>query len=278
MNIQSTVKLNNSVEMPWLGLGTFLSPAGDETQNAVCWALEAGYRHIDTARAYNNERDVGLAVQQSGIPRQEVFVTTKIWNDDQGYDSTLQACDDSLKRLGVDYIDLYLIHWPVSKLRNDTYRALVKLLEDGKARSIGVSNFTVRHLEELLGQTDVIPAVNQIEFSPFHQRKELVSYCQSKGIIVEAYSTLSRGRRMEDERLVAIGKKYGKTPAQVALRWALQNRAIIIPKSVHRERIIENANIFDFEISVEDMQSMATFDEQYSVLPSGWNPDSNRWA
>jgi diketogulonate reductase-like aldo/keto reductase len=279
LTITSTVTLNNGVAMPWFGLGTFLAEVGETTQQAVCWALEAGYRHIDTARIYKNEEDVGKAIRTSGVPRGEIFVTTKVWNDDQGYDTTLQACDASLERLGMDYLDLYLVHWPVAGLRNETYRALTRLLEMGKARAIGVSNFTIRHLDELLAQTDIVPAVNQIELSPFHQRPELVNYCRAKGIVVEAYSTLGRGKRADDDSLAVIGQKYGKTAAQVALRWALQYEAVIIPKSVRRERILENANIFDFELSAEDMQTIAGLDEAYSVVPSAWNPDTSpKWA
>jgi len=279
LDITSTVTLNHGVPMPWFGLGTFLAEAGETTQHAVRWALEAGYRHIDTARIYNNEEDVGKAIQQSGLARADIFVTTKVWNDDQGYDSTLRACDASLQRLGMEYLDLYLVHWPVSGLRNETYRALTQLLKMGKVRAIGVSTFTIRHLDELLAQTDIVPAVNQIELSPFHQRPALVEYCRSKGIAVEAYSTLARGKRADDERLAAIGQKYHKSAAQVALRWGLQHQAIIIPKSVRRERILENAAIFDFELSEADMQTITSMDEGYSVVPSAWNPDTSpKWA
>lgn len=279
LTLTSTVTLNNNIPMPWFGLGTFLSEVGETTQKAVRWALEAGYRHIDTARIYQNEGDVGQAIRDSGVPRGEIFVTTKVWNDDQGYDTTLKACDASLKRLDTDYVDLYLIHWPVSNLRNETWRALTKLLEMGKTRAIGVSNFTIRHLDELLAQTDIVPAVNQIELSPFHQRSELVNYCRAKGIVIEAYSTLGRGKRANDDRLAAVGQKYGKTAAQVALRWGLQHEVVVIPKSVHRERILENANIFDFELSPADMQTIAAMEEAYSVVNPSWNPDTpGNWA
>ncbi len=279
LTITSEVTLNNKTTMPWFGLGTFLSEAGKTTQDAVLWALEAGYRHIDTARIYNNEEDAGLAIRESGVPRRDIFVTTKVWNDDQGYDATLRACDKSLKLLKMDYVDLYLIHWPVSDLRNETWKALITLQESGKARAIGVSNFMIRHLDELLATTDIVPAVNQIEISPFIQRKPLTEYCRKRGIVVEAYSTLSRGKRTNDERLAAIGKRYGKTAAQIALRWALQSEIVIIPKSVHKERIIENANIFDFEISLADMSAINTLDENYSVILPSWNPETSPlWA
>lgn len=276
--LTSTITLNNKTTIPRFGLGTFLSDAGKTTQDAVRWALEAGYRHIDTARIYNNEEDVGLSIQESGVPRREIFVTTKVWNDDQGYDATLKACDESLKRLKMDYVDLYLIHWPVPKLRNETWKALVALQAAGKTRAIGVSNFMIRHLEELLAQTDVVPAVNQIETSPFIQRKPLVEYCKKHGIVVESYSTMSRGKRLDDERLAAIGKKYGKTTPQVMLRWALQSGQVIIPKSVHKERILENANIFDFEISAQDLAVIDAMDENRSIMPRSWEPEtSDQW-
>lgn len=277
-NLKSTAVLNNKTTMPWFGLGTFLSEAGKITQDAVIWALEAGYRHIDTARIYNNEEDVGQAIKESGVPREEIFVTTKVWNDDQGYESTLKACEESLERLKMDYVDLYLIHWPVPGLRNETWRAMIKLQEKGKARAIGVSNFIIRHLDELLAQTDVVPAVNQVEISPFIQRCALVEYCKKRGILVESYSTMSRGKRLSDERLVSIGKKYGKTAPQVMLRWALQNEIVIIPKSVRKERIIENADIFDFEISAADMAAINAMDENCSITPASWEPEtSDKW-
>jgi len=279
LTLTSEVTLNNKTTMPWFGLGTFLSEAGKTTQDAVLWALEAGYRHIDTARIYNNEEDVGLAIRESGVPRREIFVTTKVWNDDQGYNLTLRACDKSLERLKMDYVDLYLVHWPVTGLRNETWKALIALQESGKARAIGVSNFMIRHLDELLATTDIVPAVNQIEISPFIQRQPLTDYCRNRGIVVEAYSTLSRGKRPNDEKLAAIGQKYGKTAAQIALRWALQNEIVIIPKSVHKERIIENADIFDFEISAADMSAINALDENYSVIMASWNPETSpQWA
>ena len=275
LTINTTVKLNNGVEMPKFGFGTFLSPAGKETQNAVLWALEAGYRHIDTAMIYKNEEDVGAAVAQSKISRKEIFIVTKVWNDDQGYEKTLKACDASLKRLKMDYIDLYLIHWPVRVLRGETWKALIKLQEQGKCRAIGVSNYTIRHLDELLPVTPVVPAVNQVEFNPFLYRKELLDYCHARGIRLEAYSSLSRAKKLEDPRLVAAARKYGKTPAQVALRWALQHDLVVIPKSVHRERIFENTQVFDFEITSEDMQALDNLNENYWLISPSWNPETS---
>lgn len=279
LTMTSSVMLDGGTSMPRFGLGTFLSPAGTTTTDAVLWALEAGYRHIDTARIYDNEADVGRALAQSGIPRSEIFLTTKLWNDDQGFDATLRACDASLERLGTDYVDLYLVHWPLKGLRGETWKAMIELKRMGKARAIGVSNYMVRHLEELLGQTDVVPAVNQIEISPFIQRRPLVELCRQKGIVVEAYSTLSRGKRTKDERLASLGKEYGKTAAQMALRWALQKDLVIIPKSVHKERIIENAAIFDFQIEPADMAAIDALEENYSVVPASWDPEkSPKWA
>lgn len=278
LTITSKLPLNDGMAVPRFGLGTFLSEPGNQTRDAVLWALEAGYRHIDTARIYGNEEDVGRAVRESGIPRGEIYVTTKVWNDDQGYDSTLRACNESLERLGMDYVDLYLKHWPVPGLRGDTWKALIELRKMGKTRSIGVSNYMIRHLDELLSQSDVTPAVDQVEISPFMQRRELTAYCREKGMVVESYSTLGRGQRVNDERLAAIGKPYGKTPAQVALRWALQSDLVVIPKSVHKERIYENAAIFDFELSDADMEKIAGFDENASVLPPSWDPEtSDKW-
>jgi diketogulonate reductase-like aldo/keto reductase len=278
LTINTTVKLNNGVEMPMLGFGTFLSPAGKETQDAVLWALEAGYRHIDTAMIYKNEEDVGAAVAQSKISREDIFIVTKVWNDDHGYEKTLRACDASLKRLKMDYIDLYLIHWPVTALRGETWKALIKLQEQGKCRAIGVSNYTIRHLSELLPATPVVPAVNQVEFNPFLYRKELLDYCRARGIRLEAYSSLSRAKKLEDPRLAVAARKYGKTPAQLALRWALQHDLVVIPKSIHRERIIENTQIFDFEITPEDMQAINDLNENYWLINPSWNPEtSTQW-
>lgn len=278
LKVASTIKLNNGVEIPRLGLGTWQAQQGGMARQAVEWALEAGYRHIDTAAGYDNEEDVGDAIAASSLAREEIFVVTKIINGDQGYDSTLRACEASLKRLKLDAIDLYLVHWPVSGLRKDTWRAMVRLAEEGLCRSVGVSNYTMRHLDELLGDSPVVPAVNQIELSPFLTRTALVDYCQSRGIVVEAYSPLARSRKLGDARLVAMAEKYGKSTAQVALRWGLQHDFVVIPKSTNKERIFENANLFDFALSAEDMALMDSFDEDYWTIASAWNPEkSNKW-
>ena len=230
LNIESTVKLNNNVRIPILGLGVYQTPPGRVTQNAVKFALSVGYRHVDTARIYGNEADVGEAVRKSGVPREQLFVTTKLWNADQGYDSTLRACEASLKRLGFDYLDLYLIHFPVPETRKESWKAMKTLLEKGKCRAVGVSNFTIPHLEDLLEEHELVPAVNQVEFHPFLYQKELLEYCQRKGIQVEAYSPLARGEKLEHPRLTAIAAKYSKSPAELMIRWGLQHGLVVIPK------------------------------------------------
>lgn len=271
LTIKSKVKLNNGVEIPVLGFGT-LRMQGEIALKAISWAFEAGYRHLDTAKAYGNESEVGDAVKRSGLPREEVFVTTKLWNDDHGYDNALRAMDTSLKNLKLGYVDLYLIHWPISGRRVETWKAMEKILKDGKARSIGVSNFTIRHLEELLREADVVPAVNQIEFTPYLYQRELHRYCEGKGIRIEAWSPLTRGTKLGDHKLVEIARRYGKSPAQILIRWGLQHDAIVIPKSASRERIVENSQVFDFSISEEDMRRLDGFNED--LRTSGWDPES----
>ncbi|WNG39149.1 aldo/keto reductase [Archangium violaceum] len=269
LNLQSTVKLNNGVELPRLGLGVFRAPRGQVTRQAVLSALSAGYRHIDTARIYGNERDVGAAVRDSGLPREDIFVTTKLWNEDQGYDSTLRACERSLKDLGLEYVDLYLVHWPVPGRRLDSWRAMEKLLAEGKCRAIGVSNFLEHHLDQLLSHAQVVPAVNQVEQHPFLYQPSLLRYCADKGIAVEAYSPLTKGLRLGDPRVVEMARRHGKSPAQVLIRWCLQHELVVIPKSVHEERIRENASVFDFSLSPEDMQRLDGMNED---LYTGWDP------
>ena len=266
--LSSSATLNDGVKMPWLGLGVWQSGRGGETYDAVRAALEIGYRHVDTAKIYGNEADVGRAVRESGLPRGEVFVTTKLWNADHGYDKALRAFDTSLKTLGLEQIDLYLIHWPEAR-RKESWKALSKLKADGKARAIGVSNFTIAHLEELLAEGGVVPAVNQVEMHPFLWQKDLVSFCEKHRIQVEAYSPLARGARMNDKTIVAVAKKLGRTPAQVMIRWALQHRMVVIPKSVHRERIEENARVFDFAIDEGDMAKLDRLNED---LRTCWDP------
>jgi len=259
----------NKLRIPVVGLGVYQSTPGDETEHAVLKALQIGYRHVDSAFIYGNEQSVGAAIKKSGIPREQIFVTTKLWNDHHGYESTLKACDDSLKRLGLDYIDLYLIHWPVPEKRLDTWRAFEKLQADGKVRSIGVSNYMVRHLEELFAHCKVKPAVNQIEFSPYNTRKDVVAFCKKHGIVVEAYSPLTQGIMFDDPKLIEIAKKYNVTPAKVLLRYGLQCGTVTLPKSVHEQRIRDNINIFDFSITPEDMELLHTFNQGFTT---GWDP------
>jgi len=267
--IRSTITLPGGVEIPRLGLGVFQAAAGEETRRAVERALEVGYRHIDTAKIYRNEADVGEAIRRSGIAREDVFITTKLWNSDHGYDAAQRACDASLKALGVAYLDLYLIHWPVQGLRGESWRALTKLYEDKKCRAIGVSNYTVRHLKELLASSPVVPAVNQVEMSPFLYQKELIDFCREKGIQIETYSPLTKGQRLGHPAITRAASKYRRTPAQILIRWALQHDFIVIPKSSKRERIQENAQVFDFEIDAADMKSLDALDES---LRTSWDP------
>ena len=274
LDLESKIELNNGVEIPVLGLGT-LRATGESVQNAIILALEAGYRHIDTAKAYGNERDVGIGVKRSGLPRNEVFITTKLWNDDHGYDKTLAAIDRSLKNLGMDFVDLYLIHWPVSGCRIETWKAMEKILAEGKAQAIGVSNFTIRHIEELFAETEIVPAVNQIEFTPYLYQKELQEYCEGKGIKIEAWSPLTSTVKLKDPKLVTIAAKYGRSPAQILIRWSLQQEAIVIPKSVNKERIFENAQVFDFKITRDDMDRLNEFNED--LRTSGWDPYSDKF-
>jgi diketogulonate reductase-like aldo/keto reductase len=264
-----SLPLVTGARIPQLGLGVWQSPRGDATRNSVAIALRAGYRHVDTARIYGNESDVGDGVRDGGVPREEVFVTTKLWNADQGYDAALSAFDASLKRLGLQYVDLYLLHWPVAGKRLDSWRALERLHEEKRARAIGVSNFLRPHLEELLAHARVAPAVNQIELSPFLQRREAVDHCRANGIVVEAYSPLTHGQRLGHPVVVAEGARVGRTPAQVLLRWGIQKGFVVLPKSTREARIRENAALFDF---VLDADAMARLDALEEGLVTGWDP------
>jgi diketogulonate reductase-like aldo/keto reductase len=271
MSVTTTrIALATGAQLPQVGLGVYLSPAGAATRDAVTAALELGYRHVDTARIYGNEADVGAAIRAGRVPRDQVFVTTKLWNDDHGYDTALRGLDKSLSKLGMDHVDLYLIHWPVTGKRRESWRALERAFADGKARAIGVSNYLVPHLRELLGEAKVIPHVNQIELSPFLQRRDTCALCREHGIAIEAYSPLTRGKRLDHPAVAAIARATGRTPAQVLLRWGIQHGFIVLPKSIHRERIAENAAVFDFAL---DAAAMAQLDELEEGLATGWDPD-----
>jgi diketogulonate reductase-like aldo/keto reductase len=277
MNLLSeTFTLNNGIGIPCIGFGTWQTPDGETAVNAVRYAVESGYRHIDTAAVYGNEKSVGQGIRESGINRKDLFITTKLWNTDRGYEPALKAFDTSLKKSGLDYIDLYLIHWPANKansakINSDTWRAFEKLYKDGAVRSIGVSNFLEHHLRSLLDSAEIVPAVNQIEFHPGQMQSETVSFCKSHEILVEAWSPLGTGRMLNSTELTGIALKYGKSVAQLCIRWVLQNKVLPLPKSVTPSRIKENAEVSDFEISETDMQAI-------NSMPyfggSGLNPDT----
>ncbi len=258
-----SVYLNNDVEMPLLGLGVYkITDPGDAT-TAVRAAVRAGYRLIDTASAYKNEEQIGNAIRRCGVNRKDLFVTTKLWNAAQRLGDIQGAFQRSLERLGTDYVDLYLMHWPVPGCFSGTWKEMEKIYESGKARAIGVSNFEIRHLEELKKVSDIIPAVNQIECHPLWYRKELIEYCQANHIQVQACAPLARGAYLDNDIICVLGIKYAHTQAQIGLRWGIQKGLSVIPKSVHPERIRENAGIFDFEIEQEDIDIMDTMNEDY---------------
>lgn len=250
--------------MPVIGFGVFRVADGDEVINAVKWALGTGYRLIDTAMIYKNEEGVGKAIKESDISREEIFVTTKLWNTDQGYDNALKAIDVSLTKLGLSYVDLYLIHWPTASgdleggisinKREETWKAMEEIYKSGKAKAIGVSNYTITHLEEMKKYAKILPAVNQVEFHPFLYQEELLNYCKESNITLEAHSPFAEHKLSENEKVNNIAKKYGKSNSQILLRWSIQHGVIPIPKSVHKERIHENIQVFDFEISDEDVR------------------------
>jgi diketogulonate reductase-like aldo/keto reductase len=266
-SIKDCTTLNNGLKMPWLGFGVFKVNDGEEVENAVKSALETGYRHIDTAALYGNERGVGKAIRASGVPREEIFLTTKVWNEDQRKQRITEAFEDSLKRLGTDYVDLYLIHWPVKGLYLETWKKMEEIYQSGRAKAIGVSNFLVHHIEDILSISPIIPAVNQVEFHPFLRQPELLQFCQSKNIQLEAWAPLVQGGFVGVRDFEQIAEKYQKSPAQVILRWDLQHQVVTIPKSTNAKRIAENANIFDFELSTEDMLKIDQLDKGKRVGP-----------
>ena len=263
--------LNNGLKMPWLGFGVFKVSDGQEVEKAVSYALEAGYRSIDTATVYGNERGVGKAIRESGIPREDIFLTTKVWNDDQREKRTLAAFEESLKRLGTEYVDLYLVHWPVKGCYQETWQVMEEIYQSGRARAIGVSNFLEHHIEDILRDSQIVPAVNQIEFHPFLVQPELLKFCQEHKIQVEAWAPLVQGQIITEPVAQKLAEKYEKTPAQIALRWDLQHEVVTIPKSTNPNRIVENAQIFDFELSPADMNLLDALDEGKRV---GSHPDT----
>ena len=261
------VTLNNGVDMPLLGLGVYAPRHNNEVRQAVGWALEAGCRLIDTAAAYGNEREVADALLASGLKRDEVFITTKVWNDDQGYESTLRAFDRSLEQLQTDFVDLYLIHWPVPGKGRDTWRALEKLYAEGRTRAIGVSNYYPHHLDALLPVAEVVPAVNQFEFSPYCYLPAVLAYNRDNGIQPEGYAPLVRGLKKEDPRLMQLADKYGKSTFQILVRWSVQHGVVTIPKSVKQDRIRENFEVFNFTLADEDMALLNTVYDNTRIAP-----------
>lgn len=277
-NVRSTYSLKNGLEIPVVGFGTWKTPDGDDAYNSVSEALKAGYRHIDTAAVYGNEESVGKAIKDSGLSREDVFVTSKVWNTERGYDKTIAAYEASLEKLGMDYLDLYLIHWPAIEKQNDdweelnkeSWRALMDLYKVGKVKSIGVSNFQKKHMEALK-DAEILPMVNQIEFHPGWLQEETRELCKELGILVEAYSPNGNGKLLKDDTLLKISEKYGKSVAQICIRWTLQHGTLPLPKSVTPEYIKENTEVFDFEISDEDMQ---TIDEMEYLVGVPTDPDN----
>jgi diketogulonate reductase-like aldo/keto reductase len=266
-SIADRAKLNNGVEIAWLGLGTYQTPPGRSVEQAVRWALDAGYRHIDTAALYQNEGGIGKAIRESGIPRDQIFITTKVWNDDIRRIKIAAAIDASLKRLGTDYVDLYLLHWPIPGEYVTAWRSMEKILAQKKARSIGVSNYLLNHLTDLLPRATVIPAVNQVEWHPYLLQKNLLNFCAQKGILFQAWAPLMQGQIAEVSEVQKIAQSHQKSPAQIAIRWGFQHGVNMIPKSVRKERIEENAQVFDFELTPEDMQTIDSLDRQHRIGP-----------
>lgn len=274
LTIGSTVMLAERVEMPRFGLGTYKSLPGEEVEHSARFALTHGYRLIDTASLYDNEEGVGAAVRASGLSRDQLFVTTKLWNDDQGYERTREAFDLSLSKLGTGYVDLYLIHWPMREHLKGTWRAMEELRAEGRTRAIGVCNFLRPHLEELLRIADVPPALNQFEFHPWLQQPELQAYMASNRITLQAWAPIMRGRVSEIAELISIGGVHGKSPAQIAIRWVLQKGYSAIPKSVHDARIAENADVFDFELTEDQMATIDSLDRGHRL---GKDPHTYVW-
>ncbi len=270
MNLQiPSVQLNNGVQIPQLGLGVYAPKQQQEVGQAVETALSLGYRLVDAASIYGNEQEVGQALKQSGVARKDLYITSKVWMDDMGYDATLRAFEKSLKDLGLDYMDLYLIHWPKDQQRKDTWKALESLYDQGVVKSIGVSNYYQKHLEELFVYANVCPAVNQIELSPFCYLPEELNFCKQNNIQVQGYAPVVRGQKKDHPILVDIARKYGKSTYQILIRWVIEQGAITIPKSIHKDRMIENAEVFDFALDGDDLARMAVL---YDNTRVAWDP------
>ncbi|WP_354314498.1 aldo/keto reductase [Sporosarcina psychrophila] len=276
-NLQSTTMLHNGVKMPWLGLGVFKVEEGQELINAVKTAIKHGYRSVDTAAIYGNEVGVGQgireAVKETGIAREDLFITSKVWNSELGYASTIAAYEESLTKLGLDYLDLYLIHWPVAGKYKEAWRALETLYKEGRVKAIGVSNFQIHHLEDLMKDAEIKPMVNQVEYHPRLTQKELSDFCRKQDIQLEAWSPLMAGQLLDNTDLQEIADKYGKSIAQVILRWDLQNGVITIPKSTKEHRIAENSTVFDFELTADDMKRIDSLNQNHRVGPDPDNFD-----
>ena len=272
-SIDAIFSMRNGVEIPVLGLGVFRANDGEEVMEAVRHALDWGYRSIDTASIYGNEKGVGAAVEKHEVPRSEIFLTTKVWNTDQGYKKTMEAFHHSLERLRTDYLDLYLVHWPVEGLYKETWSALEDLYDSGKVRAIGVSNFNIHHLEDILSDCRIVPMVNQVEFHPFLVQNELHHFCRSEEILTQAWSPILRGRVNDIALLNTIGEKYGKNAVQVTLRWEIQKGIVVIPKSVRKDRIQSNADIFDFELSPLEVELIDALNKNERVGPDPENFD-----
>ena len=265
LRLDSKVKLNNGTEMPVIGFGTYQLTEEKKAKDAIIAALETGYRLIDTAQMYNNEKFVGEAIRESGIAREEIFVTTKLDNDQHGFDKAKKSFKESLSRLKLDYVDLFLIHWPIGGARIETWNALIDIYDRGGAKAIGVSNYTKKHLQEIFTNSQTKPAVNQVEFNPFNFQNDLLKYCSEQDIKLEGYTPLSRADKFKNEVVQEVAKKYSKTPAQIFLRWAVQQNVIPIPKSSHKERIKENADIFDFNIEDDDLEKLNLLNQNYRL-------------
>lgn len=263
MTVIPSLTLNTQDKMPMLGLGVYKATGPNEVETAISFALESGYRLIDTASVYKNEDGVGRAIKSSSIPREELFITTKVWNTAQRIGNIEGAFERSLERLQMDYVDLYLIHWPVPGCYLETWKSLEKIYESGRAKAIGVSNFEISNLEELFETSGIVPAVNQIEYHPLFNQSELCTYCQERGIAVQAYAPLARGAYLNRDTLIRIGAKYGKSAAQAGLRWMVQKGISVIPKSTHPDRIASNADIFDFELTEIEMKAIDALDEKF---------------